>query len=856
MIHRETPTQPIILSLSDCWAGIKSSWKTLLWMGCVSGLLFFGYRLTQQPSFTAEGMIRTSSNGKSSSQLTKALESFTELKQERFTDSIDPKLFLLTEPVLTEAVEALSLQGHIHLKKKQGLLARIWNNLHCAYAYHWYLHTKRPASEILHKSILIPDRLVFSDPPRPLWFENASYHLDFFSTQSLFFVSPDLFELRDHKGHRLAKGKLGEKVTWEQGEFVLHGTPGKFPLRRRIAITWIPVKHAAASLQKSLTVTHHKKNKDLISIVYTHSDRLLAAAVVNAVIDGYQNYLKKESERKILHQLDYLRFRQLQTREEWESLLNKHHDALLQGLKEGNFIVLEGEADFMAKAQADCQSRLFQITSDLFRLQEKEDISSLIASFDPKTISSLPLNDAKELLSQSLMDLEKIDLEKRKIEECLYQLEVNEGSIVSFSHCFDDPFLQSLFTTLHTLSLQLIDENHWTPKEKERIQKDLETQKASLQFQLHHLFKGNLLKEETLRAQIDALKQSCISSLVDEYKVLQEKMHALAEKSSLLLSKWSREKKIDLEAKLYQEVIETLAKIIEAKNITYYTEIQEVSPFIKATAPSLPRAPRLFLHFFCGVFVGVSLFLLGGMIRLAWRGPSASPDNLRSFSLKHLGSLSSSSLPSLSKMAAPDLGVIKALALELCQQKKEAGEIILCLSKEDIVYLDSLAELLAVRKEKILLISLNSSLEPSLFSSHQPPILHEESYDILPAGITTASRELLLTSSFFKETLASLQETYQWIFLTHSGTIAPETFKTLKHFSHRVIYQLTEETLSSLTHYPQETLFLSLHKSPHPKALPLSDIKSDLEAFLNTAFQDYSAKIKPIFSSFFQKNKN
>ncbi len=826
----------VILSLYDFWDAFKQSKKIMLWFALFAGAIAFLYQLNKPILFTAEGTFKIPT----SSEVSKAFELFSEFKSDHFIQAENPKQFLRSYPVLEDAVRHLNLQGHLSFPTSYSFPRRLWYHFKTERAYLYLTKKQRPASSILAAHVLVPDQILIPDRIPFLELSEATYEGELSLKGTVHFDDEEHFTFFDARGKPLCQGAIGEKISWEQGCFTLC-KKGKVRLKgRSVALTWIPLSHAVHSLEKSIEVKRDKENTSLLHVRYWHQNRHFAASVVNAVMKGYQHFVQREGYDKISKQLSYLSFRQGEMESQLDQVLEQHRKSIEECLGTGHFLSLQEEIAFMGRSQAECEKQLLQLKTEMLRLSglPKERFKELQEELPPQwsvseEFQKIPLEKALDLLALCQVDVENADLNRQKYENCLEQLRCSETELASFASTFEEHELVSLFENIRTLSLELLDENNWTPKEKERKRKELDTKKQFLTFHLTQLKEGALLNGQTLRSKRDTLQHTCLHLLLNEYRLTQEKLEQLAQKSLHFAEKWLAEKKIDMSTTLHADIVSSISKMIEMKNMTYHTECMNTGPLVYATAPVLPRPPHLAVSFALGGFSGVGVALLVILFQCVSKGALASSQNLKALGYHSMGSLSSPFLPPLAAMSKTDAQTVRALAHRLSQHKSTSS-LVLCTSQSEMGYVDPLIELMAIQKEKILCISFDAIQEPGLFSylethEHALPIQTRQGHDFLPMGMGSIERELLLYTKEFQHLLENLQHSYKWIFF-QIRTAPENTMLTfLIEQVDEVICQLTTEPIKDLSSFPEHTLYLSLaHSHPVPSPIPLLHIEAHL----------------------------
>lgn len=841
MIYKKPP---VILSLYDCWDVLKKGKKILLLSALVSGTCFFLYKVSKPLSYTAEATFK--SNITLQSNLPKALEGLLDLKSDRYKTTEDPKLFFLTPPVLEKAVLALNLQGHISLPQRNGLLTRLWRNLKTEWVYARYRKKKRPSSAILNGNVIASDRYFFSDPCFPLKLTQVSYSGDLFAECSVYFQDEDHFIFKNSRGKKVSEGQLGEPVVWKQGSFTLTKMDSARLKGRHFTLTWIPLKQAVESLSKSLEVKRDKYNASLVRIHFTHPSRYLASEVVNAVMDGYTAYLQSEGEKKITSQLRYLENRQAEMEARLETTLQAHRQSIEECLKKGHFLSLEEEAVFLAASQQDCERRILELETEIRRLWPTLPVGGCAQLIEEwkngqralhlaAEYQKFPLKEILELLSTAQIEYEKSVLAKQRYRNTLQKLEDPTIELSSLAPSFEEATLQTLFSDIQTLSLKLLDEGGWTPKEKERMRKELETQKEFLRFQLGSLEKGAEVAEEALLSKMENLKETCLHTLFSEYVLVEEKLKRLSETSLKFAEKWLAEKKIDLNTSVHTSIVEAIAKMIEAKNIAFHTENLEAFPFVYAEPPVFPNPPKLRLFFLIGCFTGGFATLFFFLCQVAMKGPKASYENLKALGYRVIGKFPLF-LPPLSQMNPSDVQLLSSLAIALSEHKMPS--VVLCTSQTPMNFLSRLIELLSFKNEKVLWVNLDAVEEPGLFSSLvkqvPPKITSHHNYDFLSGGNVSFSQQILLSTPLFQQRLQEWRNHYDWIFLQVRFDSQNTLFSVLFSFVDQIIFQASSETISTLSSFPMHTLYLT---TPTTTPITLPAIAPFLEDLNKNAFK-------------------
>ena len=90
-----------------------------------------------------------------------------------------------------------------------------------------------------------------------------------------------------------------------------------------------------------------------------HRDRHLAVAIVNTLIDAFQDFLRMEKTRKITEQLRYLQQRKQHTLLQLDDSMQEHKRYLIQSLRAGDSLTPAQGTNFLAQTQQASHSLLF-----------------------------------------------------------------------------------------------------------------------------------------------------------------------------------------------------------------------------------------------------------------------------------------------------------------------------------------------------------------------------------------------------------------------------------------------------------------------------------------------------------------
>lgn len=787
----------IIFSLSDFWNACKKRKREIFVCGLLSGILCFAFQLKKPLLYTAQGVFK-GGDRPSPAPLSKALELLG--GNESYSSQDDPKSFMRVYPVLEEVVKNLDLQATvIDNSSNIGFFTRYFRSLKTEAAY---LGRKKPKafSRIQASSAPLLLRPLFPDPAPALRCSHVLFSQELASVLFVQFEPGGCFKVFENNFF-LGEGHLGSPFTWKGGSFTLEGkNAGK-----TCSIHFIPLEQVVKGLEKSIQVKRDKENTSLIHVHFTHPDRHLAAAIVNQTMLCFQTFLKKEGSKKISQQLDYLQIRQKKAQEELETILESQFAYLQNHLDSGEIITFEKELEYLANSQSQERKNLQKILSDIQALSGEKTIESVRLSQDQNS-EALSTQAAHALLADYQCQLDHVHLEKERLEYCSHKLMEPDFDASSLSQILSDPTLISRFDKMHSLHRNLADTHNWSEKEKKQLKEELESEKHFLLKHVEHLKEGELIQENVLKERIASVQKTLLSLLVADYEACERHIQELARKAAHFPQKWLLEKKIDINMQLYSEMVESITKMIEAKNIGYHLEYLTATPLKMACSPPLPNSPRLLMGFLAGIAVGIFLALFLYAAHEIWEGPSASYENLLAYGCMVMGYFSRKSI-----MKERDQKTLRKTAHHIVNK----GPVFLIGSQCLSSFPAALCSFLAKRGEKVAMIDFNPS--PLTFAEHSVehrPLEEEQIF-----------------SKRFTEQVAALSREFERVCFILKGSPSSLQIAELLPLMDAAVFCVTDERLKDLASLNKETLFL-IHPQEDPSPFSLFHVRPLLEAVL------------------------
>ena len=799
----------VILSFSDCWEAVKQARWLLLISALFLGALIFFYFLMKPPTFTAQGTFKGNTQANATG-ISKALELLG--GGDSYSTYDDPKVFLRSYPVMEEVVRSLHLQLDIRDKKRANPLLRIWNTLKAERAQR-LLKSKQPNSPILKEPVA--SKCPLSDREKLVECTHLEYPGLLSEELDLVFLSANQFRI-ERKKQTLGEGELGKPFQWEGGSFTLNSSK---PLAgKSFRLTFIPLQAAAKSLEKSLSVKRSKDLNSLIHVSFSHHDRHLAANIVNLAMEAFQQYLKEEGKRKISKQLGYLQQRQEKSIEGLEAIMEEHKAYLEGHLDSGELFLLENELEFMAARQTRARSALEDVSREMLAIhqvlagQQAVEFPQLLEnlrSIRPSRTQSLTVEGARALIREQEHAIERIAMEQEHYDFCLAKLSDPHFDTSSLSKLIDDSTLKTRFDKIHSLHRNLVDVKNWTTREREQLQEELATERRFLVKHLKDLKEGAGLKDTVLRTHLNQLQEGMLFLLLDRYEGVEDSLRDLALNASHFPQKWLTEQKIELNTKLHTEIIESITKMIEAKNIGYHLDYLTAAPLMRASLPVIPNSPRLLFGFLTGSFLGMFVILAGIILREVWLGPTASYENLKGEGKNVL-------------RFSHTFEDAKNIHYFL----KSQGQV-LSIAVKNLSIVHDLASLFSKSGEKTLMIDLSKCMENDSFTE-------TEFGKLFILGAPEKLKEVILGSKRFQEMLEQQKEAYSRILIATTAPLNSLEARLVIDMADHSTVLLSAPRWSTLPPLPEKTLYLAeaLQNAP----LSLSQIVPFLERVTSFSF--------------------
>ena len=195
-------------------------------------------------------------------------------------------------------------------------------------------------------------------------FSNVNYLGEHAQKYILFFISKDLFEVRDIKNRILASGLVGTAISINGVNFTIEKTPSDLKMRHCYPLTFTPLLEKVMTLKTEIEVNFHMGEESLLQLKMVHHNRKFAMRILDEIMKTYQSYLEKESIRITDGQLDSLVKRRDEYMEKMEDHLKVHVEYLKENLENKGALNLGQQIP-------EFQSRKQELANDLMGIDLK-----------------------------------------------------------------------------------------------------------------------------------------------------------------------------------------------------------------------------------------------------------------------------------------------------------------------------------------------------------------------------------------------------------------------------------------------------------------------------------------------------
>lgn len=432
------------------------------------------------------------------------------------------------------------------------------------------------------------------------------------------------------------------------------------------------------------------------------------------------------------------------------------------------------------------------------------------------------LETAKDLYiaySRELSDIEAKILQLRFLVE---QLKDPDFEISSMSYVVDDPVTRGMIEKSSGLVLALQDEANRSIKEKDRLKKELQTQKRFMDLHLNQTVQLLVLRENLLKDKIESLQNATLELIRQKISILNKQvadtvdthmanmrqardlleLHSLdlRHEMSALPKKWASEKIIEQQVRMNAVMVEELTKLVESKNIASNLEMVQSAPVDLAVLPTHPVRPRVVYFAFLGALLGTLMTSAALLGRMAVRGVPAAQENLELAGAAAAGRVSRDDLRTQATLRR-----VFALFDAAEVPQSAAGRTLLVVNGKGYDCSETMAKQLAYKGMKTLLLDLSlvqngreGLLQYLRGESPSLKVSQEEFFDRAASGGRDPYAVDLLGSKRFRHLLKELSGKYDWIVAVVPCEPVGSEAELLSALFDFTLFNVTDETLKDL----------------------------------------------------------
>ncbi len=475
---------------------------------------------------------------------------------------------------------------------------------------------------------------------------------------------PLVFQLERLDGDRFVvagqEGQLGVPFATAWGQFTAEAcASGSFAVSPLLEV----VEEVAEQIElKSI-------GSEIFELEYRHRDRHRAVAILNALIEEFQGFQKRNHDELSRAQLALLEEREQQ-------LANEFNEVLRVQIGEG--FTLEQQVEEILKQREEMQTRGEALEEQLYTLEMWDREQSLVDNALGQQINPLiaqihelrrerallsSLDHGRRFAAEHQLRREGAEEALRKYELVLREMERPEFPLGTLSALLPDSASAALIARTAQIQQQLFDPTIYTEKERERMRDEAQlnrrlladrirqligTERLSVQLtretlcEVQHALKGSLDRQiALLQEQVEALTQGKQAHLIREREWLAARLAALQERIRQLPEQLRREQMLRLKIEGCTKSIETLAREVESRRVEQQLHHLSSKPFDWAVPPLHPVSPPFFLvSGLCGCF-GLFAPLFAGLIRGLRRGFPVSAEKLQILRYPYAGRIRS-----------------------------------------------------------------------------------------------------------------------------------------------------------------------------------------------------------------------
>lgn len=370
----------------------RSKMKIFCWAVTLA-LLGFIFALTRPILYESEGTFREKSIKPSniSNSLLELLGSGSGIMSGSESEAMS---MIKSRKIMNEVVNKLHLQGHLEEKSEtEGTLKRMFHNFQIGWNSFW--KKSHPPIKDICCSLKIKALEYTGEVPQGF---KIDLRVD------------GTYEVR--QGWKLiGEGRLNKPFVYQNVSWTLVPSTDQAPIvAKTFHLNVDSMANTVVGVSKQVEVEISKHDKNILELSYKNRNRHSACAVVNTLMDCYQDYLRNHHKNLALLQLDYLGFRRDHLTSNLTSLMEEHANFLSNDLYNAGFLDTDKEMDFLAKSQHEFKEKLLANELEIKRLE----------NFKPSTVVYYDRYSSMEgdpaVINTILADIRKLKQDRDTLE--------------------------------------------------------------------------------------------------------------------------------------------------------------------------------------------------------------------------------------------------------------------------------------------------------------------------------------------------------------------------------------------------------------------------------------------------------
>lgn len=410
----------------------------------------------------------------------------------------------------------------------------------------------------------------------------------------------------------------------------------------------------------------------------------------------------------------------------------------------------------------------------------------------------IDLNTAKDLYLRYTKEWDEAEGLIRQHRFIIDQLGNPDFEITALSAILNDPISQGIINQASKLVLEIRDEENRSQREKERLQARIALQTQFLIAHLHQATDLMILRQGMLNDKLHALQNlsldlihqqiSILEKNLDDYlttrieNIKQERelitahLNELQQEMAVLPKQWVTEQLVQEQLHHSRDIVQGVAELVEAKNLSHNLELIQSMPFDLAYPPILPRSPNILKFGIIGAILGAFFTTAFAFARSLMTGLIATANNLTIAGQHVCGTVSPHThKDGCSILHDSDLNTLRRLLNTVIPGRE--SNLLLLIQNEGPDYSHHLATLMAKKGLKVLCMPLTfegkqqqegtvTLLDVLEGTNEMPTVVQQSCYDtLIPGGPSRYGNELT-SSPTFNKLLQQLKQSYNWIIIT------------------------------------------------------------------------------------------